>query len=214
MTLRIIILCVTAAALAYVGAAGWARLDLDRTEAKLIQESKEKGTPVIYKGVTFADQRHLSQFLSQQMAEGFFPWIRFTPGVLAALLVGLTFGGLGGIGSVIARSFLKGESLGQMALGGMLLFGALVGVLFTFVSFITPDWLAKLTPEASRSAALAGLCFLGGVFPMVAYQSIEQYFKGVLPSANRGGAGDEGKKTPGGSAGGAPAADRNRGEAA
>lgn len=186
MFTRIAVLIVASLALAYVGAASWTRLDLDRTETKLIRESKENGTPVIYQGVQFMDQRHLSQFMAQQLAVGVFPWIRHMPGVLAAILIGLCFGGLGGVGSAVARSFLKSEPLRRMPLAGMILFGSLVGLLFTFVSFITPDWLTRITPEDGRSGALAGLCFLGGVFPLVAYQSVEQYFKGVLPTAKPG----------------------------
>ncbi|MBL8877623.1 MAG: hypothetical protein JNG88_00765 [Phycisphaerales bacterium] len=186
MVTRIVVLLIVAAALSYLGAGGWARLDLARAEESLMRKSRESGTPIMYKRLQFENKDQLSQFMMQEAGTAVFPWILVIPDALAAVFIGLCFGGLGGVGSVVARSFLKSEPLRRMPLAGMILFGSLIGLLFTFVSFITPDWLTRLTPEEGRSGALAGLCFLGGVFPLVAYQSVEQYFKGVLPPAKPG----------------------------
>lgn len=161
--LRAIVIVVWLIVASYVGAAGFFACKVfENTSVSSVDQYVE------YRGLSFENKESLQEFLHDSEGARLFPWIFALPQEFSPLITSVAFGLLGGATALFKKIAIDRSPLSSLPVISMPLFGALVGMMLFFLSFLAPAlFVAGRNP--ARPESLVGLSLFGGLFSEQAY---------------------------------------------
>lgn len=166
---------------AYLGAAGWARAEVE--EAMEVAPTAPAGQ-VVCDGIEFASYRDCVIYYREQELMGLFPWVSGIPYLFGLILLGFGFGALGGTLRVFADVTVRHRTPRLLDAFDTPLFGGLLGILILGVSVLVPAALT-VSEAVMRPTALLFLTMLGGTFSDQVYAWVEGHALSLFPDKKR-----------------------------
>lgn len=164
----------------YVGVAGW--VACKALENTSIRSNSDQY--VEYEGLSFENKESLQEFLHDSEGAKLFPWIFALPQELAPLITSMAFGLLGGAAGLLKKIAIDRSPVSTLPVVTYPVFGALVGVMLFFLSFLVPTvFIAGRNP--ARTETLVGLSLFGGLFSEAAYIWIDEQVRRLFSSEAR-----------------------------
>jgi hypothetical protein len=158
----------------YTGVAGYiACKALENTSTTSADQSVE------YKGINFENKESLQEFLHDNEGSKLFPWIFVLPQELAPLITSVAFGLLGGAGATLKKVTIDHTPIASVPVFTMPIFGAFVGVMLFFLSFLLPA-IFVVGRNPARTETLIGLSLFGGGFSEQAFLWISEQVMGKV----------------------------------
>lgn len=174
--LSILVLAIWGLGGLYCGISGW--LGCNAVE-KTVTAQPSSGSAVIYHDIPFASEGELREFLSQESDAQFSPWLYATPQSLWPLIASLGFGLLGGTGRILKYRALDKTAFAVLPVFSAPLFGALLGTLLFYLSYLVPTFLV-VSENRVRPTSLAAIALFGGFFSEHTFAWIERQYKDIL----------------------------------
>ena len=159
----------------YVGLGGISKAEFDE---KLV-EAQEDEEQVEFNGVVYKSVEELHKMLMKQRVGRFFGWAFALPPLAALALSAFSFGAVGGVTRVVARSVMSEQTLTLEMTLTWPLFGALVGLLLLGATHVIPVLLATGSTSV-RPSALLFLALLGGAYTDKVYAWSESRLSALL----------------------------------
>jgi hypothetical protein len=134
-----------------------------RSATTVSGEGGGEGAPYTYQGNEYDSLEEV--FQAREIAEyaASFPFLAKAKSYLLPLIAALSFGCLGGVGSVLGRCVVHRVALCDQAVLGTPVFSAMIGAMLFFLLLLIPEALfASRGPI--RIESLAALSFFGGLF--------------------------------------------------
>ncbi len=163
----------------YVGSAGWVACKA----LENISVGSDSEHYVEYEGISFENKESLQEFLHDSKGAKLFPWIFAIPQELAPLITSVAFGLLGGVAGLLKKITIDSSPVSSLPVIACPAFGALVGVMLFFLSFLLPAiFIAGRNP--GRTETLVGVSLFGGLFSEASYIWIDKQIKKLFSSKN------------------------------
>lgn len=154
----------------YLGLAGYVGTKLFETTS--IVKTSEASTYFLYDGITFATRQDLQDFLLDEKASRWTPWLTEVPAELMPLLVCVAWGAFG----VAVRLLHFQLSRDRSGVNGHVIispiFGAAMAIVVYYIAFLFPTILA-VGPHTMRAEVIVALSILSGIGSPQVYRWLE-----------------------------------------
>jgi hypothetical protein len=154
--------------LLYVGIAAYSEISMER-----LLKIPEPATldPRIYNDIQFANSRDLWIYVHDTHRSKYYPWTQPLEEWHCLLLISVVAGGLGGIVRDVKELNARPSKKAYGVFSGLV-----IGPILLLVSVVYPSILQ------SRPAAVAAVCFLGGLFSDKAWNFVEAVGRKIFKS--------------------------------